>query len=45
VARTAVALVGEFAWALAHAGVVGDGFRIAGGVRHGLADGRRRLAR
>jgi hypothetical protein len=45
VAGTAVAHVGDFAWALAPAGVGDDRCRIDGGGRHGLDDGPCRLAR
>lgn len=43
VARTAVALVGDFTWALAHAGAGGDMGRIDGGWGLGRGGGRRRL--
>lgn len=42
-ARTAVALVGDFAWALAHAGAGGDMGRVDGAGRLGRDGGRRRL--
>jgi hypothetical protein len=44
-AGPALGFFGDFAWALAHAGVGDDGWRIDGGGRLCLDDGRCRLAR